>query len=419
MAAGVRMKRYAIFLFALLAARPLFAADPPPLTLAQALELFRANSPALAAARAHYQAVQAGEITARLRPNPVLNLANEDFNVFNPPVFDIANKQEFTDSMTWTIERGGKRPARINSARWGTTVAGHNFRDNQRQLELQLKTAFISMLLAKAVLKLAQDNLADYQRTLDANQLRLQAGDISQTDFDRIKIQEASFQTDLLNAQMGLAQTRVQLETVLGVPDTPGFDIAGAIEPPALHLDIADLDRRALANRPDYLAARDGINKAEADYRLALANGATDLNLAPEYKRNGPDNTLGFTLNFPLRIFDRNQGEKLRTAHELTSSRFAEQAARLQTLSDVTQAFEAWRAADTRARLYTGDYLQRARDVRDRIEFSYQHGNTSLLDFLDAIRSYRDIELSSLTAEAQVWLAIHQLSAATATEVAP
>jgi cobalt-zinc-cadmium efflux system outer membrane protein len=133
--------------------------------------------------------------------------------------------------VTWTLERGGKRPARINSARWGTTVAGHSFRDNQRLLELQLKTAFVSMLLAKAVLRLAQDNLAAYQRTLQANQLRLQAGDISQTDFDRIKLLEASFQTDLLNAQMALAQTRVQLETVLGVPDNPVFDISGSIIP--------------------------------------------------------------------------------------------------------------------------------------------------------------------------------------------
>lgn len=413
------MKRYVIFLFALLAAHPLFGADPPRLTLAQALDLFRANSPALAAARAHYDAIQAGEVTARLRPNPILNLANEDFRVFTPSNLDVANAQEFTDSMTWTLERGGKRPARINSARWGTTVAGHTFRDNQRVLELQVKTAFVSMLLAKAVLKLAQDNLVDYRRTLQANQLRLQAGDISQTDFDRIKLQEASFQTDLLNAQMALAQARVQLETVLGVPDNPAFDISGSIVPPALTLDLADLDRRALANRPDYQAVLTGITKAEADHRLAVANGATDLNLAPEYKRTGPDNTLGITLNFPLRVFDRNQGEKLRTARELMSSRFAEQAARLQTLSDVSQAFQAWHAADASARLYTTDYLQRARDVRDRMEFSYQHGHTNLLDFLDAVRSYRAIELSTLTTEAQVWLAIHQLSAATATEVAP
>jgi cobalt-zinc-cadmium efflux system outer membrane protein len=186
-----------------------------------------------------------------------------------------------------------------------------------------------------------------------------------------------------------------------------------------LHLELADLQQRAMASRPDYLAAVTGVNKAEADYRLAIAGGATDLNLAPEYKRNGPDNTLGFTVQFPLRVFDRNQGEKLRTNRELTASRFTENSVRLQALADVAQAFEAYRAADASARLYTSDYLQRARDVRDRIEFSYQRGATNLLDFLDAVRSYRQTELSAIQAEAQVWLAIHQLSAATATEVAP
>ncbi len=414
------MKRCA-FLFFLFAAPWLFAADPPPgpLTLAQALAYFRANSPALGAARSHFSAVQAGEVTARLRPNPFFSSANEDFRVFNPSTLDPTNAQEFTDSVNFTLERGGKRPARISSARWTTTVAGHSFRDVQRTLELQLKSVFVSALQAKAVLKLAQDNFADYQKTLEANQYRLQAGDISQTDFDRIKLEEARFNSDLLNAELGLAQARAQLAALLGLPPSAVLDVSGTIEPPALTLDLADLQQRALANRPDYLAARDGVNKAQADYRLAVANGATDLNLAPEYKRNGPDNTMGLTLQFPLRVFDRNQGEKLRTDRELTSSRYNENAARVQTLADVTQAFEVYRTARSLANLYTADYLVRARDVRDRMRFSYEHGATSLLDFLDSLRSYRDIELASVNASAQVWLAIHQLSAATATELVP
>ncbi len=413
------MKRCALIV--VLFAPLLWAADPPAgsLTLTQAVAYFRANSPALAAARARFYAVRAGEVTARLRPNPVFSSANEDFRVFNPSTLDPKNAQEFTDSVNFTFERGGKRPARIASARWGTTVAGHNFHDVQRTLELQLKSVFLSVLQAKAVLQLAQDNLADYQKTLEANQFRLQAGDISQNDFDRIKLEEAKFNSDVLNAQLGLAQARAQLASLLGLPPSTPLDVAGTIEAPALNLDLADLQQRALANRPDYLAARDEVNKAQADYRLAVANGATDLNLAPEYKRNGPDNTMGFTLQFPLRVFDRNQGEKLRTDRELTSSRFTENAARLQTLADVAEAFEAYRTARSLAGQYTADYLVRARDVRDRMRFSYEHGATSLLDFLDSLRSYRDIELASVNASAQLWLAIHQLSAATGTELVP
>ena len=413
--------KHCAFLFLVLAAPLSFGADPPPgpLTLPRALAYFRSNSPALAAARAHFYAAQAGEVTARLRPNPIFSSANEDWRVFNPSTVDPTNAQEFTDSMNFTLERGGKRPARINSARWTTTVAGHGFHDVQRTLELQLKSVFVSVLQAKAVLKLARDNFADYQQTLEANQFRLQAGDISQTDFDRIKLEEAKFHSDLLNAELGLAQTRAQLAALLGLPPSTVLEVEGTIEPPALNLDLAELQQHALANRPDYLAARDGVNKAEADHRLAIANGATDLNLAPEYKRNGPDNTMGLTLQFPLRIWDRNQGEKLRTDRELTSSRYTENAARVQTLADVAQAFESYRTARSLADLYTADYLVRAREVRDRMRFSYEHGATSLLDFLDSLRSYREIELASVNASAQVWLAIHQLSAATATELAP
>ena len=390
-----------------------------PWTLKEALQYFRAKSPAMAAAREQVAATQANEVTAALRVNPVLNSANEDFRAFTPSQSDIANTQEFTDSVAWTFERGGKRPARVQSARLGTVVAQDSFRDTQRQLEFQLKSAFVNLLLAKAVLKLALDNLADYQRTVDASSLRLQAGDISQTDFDRIKLQESQFQSDVLNAQSSLLQTRTQLEALLGLPDSPQFDIAGALDVPQLTFDPQDLQAKALSNRPDYLAALDAIRKAQADMQLAKANGATDVVVSPGYKRNGPDNTLGVSFQVPLRIFDKNEGENLRTEHVLESSRFSETVTRLQTTADVIQALEAYRAAKALSQLYTSDYLERAHNVRDRMEFSYQHGAVNLLDYLDAVRSYREVELASLQANAQVLLAVHQLSFATATELLP
>ncbi len=409
-------------LFALIACTSVaFGQNPQnhPWTLNEALQYFRAKSPAMAAAREQVAAMQANEVTAALRVNPVFNSANEDFRAFTPSQSDIANTQEFTDSFAWTFERGGKRSARIQSARLGTVVAQDNFRDAQRQLEYQLKSSFVGLLLAKSVLKLAQDNLADYQRTVEASAMRLQAGDISQTDFDRIKVEEAQFQSDLLNAQASLLQTRIQLEALLGLHDSPQFDIDGTLDFPKLTFNAQDLEARALANRPDYLAAVDSVRKAEADLQLAKAYGAADVVVAPEYKRNGPDNTLGISFQVPIRIFDRNQGEKLRTEHALESSRFSELVTRLQTNADVSQALESYRTARELSQLYTSDYLERARNVRDRMQFSYQHGAVNLLDYLDAVRSYRDVELASSQASAQVLLAVHQLSFATATELLP
>jgi cobalt-zinc-cadmium efflux system outer membrane protein len=416
------MKKLLLMLFAgmILTLSALAQSAPPQrLTLDQALRILRTSSPVLRANQAHLDAVQAGEVSAGLRINPVASLANQDFRVFSPSRLDPANAQEFTDSLAYTFERGGKRQSRVSSARAATTVQRDINADAQRQLEFQLKATFVTFVLAKQQLALARQNLAEYQQTEQANQLRLDTGDISQTDFDRIRIDEARYQSDLFNAQAALGQTRAQLGALLGYSDSRTLDVEGTLDVPQLPLALDSLNATALDHRTDYLAARDTVTKNSADLKLAQANGATDLTVQPEYKRNGPDNTLGVTFSFPLRIYDRNQGEKLRTQRELDSSRFAENAARLQVLSDVSQAWEAYQSARSAQQLYSSDYLQRAKDVRERMTFSYDHGATNLLDYLDAVRAYRDVELSAINANAQVLTAIHQLSFATATELLP
>jgi cobalt-zinc-cadmium efflux system outer membrane protein len=401
---------------------PVLAGQSPdhPLTLREALALMRSRSPVLAAARKRTDATAANEITAGLRPNPVFASANQDFKVFNPSEFDIRRKQEFTDSVLQTIERGHKRSLRVESARATTRVARDAYRDTERQLALAVKTSFTNLLLAKSNLQLAKDNLRDYQQTVHLNEIRLKAGEISRVEFDRIRLEQARFETDVLSAQLALDQARVQLESLLGLENfPPDFDIQGELVAPELALTTQELAQKALAARPDYLAARDTVDKAEADVRLADANGATDVAVGGEYKRNGPDNTLGFTLAFQWRFFDRNQGEKLRTRREYDASRSAELAARLVVLADVTQASAAYRAALARAQLYSKDYLERARQVRDRVAFSYQHGASSLLEYLDALRSYREVELAWRASYAQVMTSIHQLSFVTGTELWP
>ena len=412
------MKRSLTLLVALLASASAWAADPPyhPITLSEALTIARAENPTLRAARAHTSAVQAGEITAALRPNPVFTSSNEDFNPWN---FEPATTQEFTQNVAFLIERGGKRQARINDARLTTAVAESALHDSERQLELQVKLAFVNYLLSSDTLKLAEQNLHGYGQVIEANQVRLKAGDISQTDFDRIKIEEASFESDVLNARTSMLQARSQLAVLLGFADASKLSITGQLSPSPVSESLGQLQQAALEHRPDYLAAHENVQKSEADLKLAHAYGATDVSVGPEYKRNGPDNTFGIVFQLPLRVFDRNQGEKLRTSHETESSLYAEQATRLQVLSEVQQAWDAYQAALERHNLYTSDYLQRSQAVLDRLTFSYQHGATSLLDYLDAIRSHRDVQLGALSADAQALAAIHQLSFATATELLP
>lgn len=415
------MKRSLALLIALLSTASAWATDPPnhPLSLQEALDIAHRENPTLHAVRAHTSAVQAGEVTASLRPNPVFTSANEDFNVFNPSKFDPVNTQEYTQNLAWLIERGGKRQARINDARLTTAVANATLSDAERQLDLQVKLSFVSYLLSRETLKLAEDNLHGYAQVIEANHVRLTAGDISQTDFDRIKIEEASFQSDVLTARTSMLQARSQLAALLGIADATKLNVTGQLSPTPVQETLGALQQAALQHRPDYLAARQNVQKADADLTLARANAATDVSVGPEYKRNGPDNTIGVVFQIPLRVFDRNQGEKLRTSRELESSRYAEEAVRLQVLSDVRQAWDAYQSALERHNLYTQDYLQRSETVLERLTFSYQHGATSLLDYLDAIRSHRDVQLGALTADSQALAAIHQLSFATATELMP
>lgn len=389
-----------------------------PLTLDEALQMLRASNPLLTAARAHLAAAQAGEVTAALRPNPLFTSANQDFNVFDPGKFDIANDQEFTEGVLFALERGNKRVFRIQSARWSTTLAREGYQDFLRQLEFAARSTFTGMLLAKEGVRLADQNLHDYAETVRLNEIRLKAGDISPTEFDRIKGEQARFESDALNTRLALAQARLQLEQLLGFTayiDT--LDVQGALLAPEIRLSPDDLVARALEHRPDYLAARDGVHKAEADARLAVANGATDISLGGEYKRNGPTNTLGFNLQIPLRVFDRNQGEKLRTRSEVTASRSNEQAVRNAVRTDVLTAYQTYRTATARAHLYSQDYLNRARRIRDRTEFSFRNGGSSLLDYLDALRTYRETELAWRSAHADAINAVFLLDFTTGTDV--
>jgi len=175
----------------------------------------------------------------------------------------------------------------------------------------------------------------------------------------------------------------------------------------------------ALAKRPDYLAAQQTIRVAEANVKLADANGTTDPTLDGSYNRAGTYNSFGFGVSIPLRIFDRNQGEKQATRFTAQSDRFSEIAARNQVLSDVDQAWAGYEAAESLAQRYNSHYSAEAAHVLRNLEFGYRNGSTTLLDYLDALHDYRQTSLAALNANAQVWLSIDQLSYATATEILP
>jgi cobalt-zinc-cadmium efflux system outer membrane protein len=393
--------------------------SPAPLTLQQAVARALAGNPTLSSARQHVSAIEANKITAGLRQNPNFTFVGQGLSLPEVPEPN-GNPFFYSANVSRLFERGQKRRWRLDSAAATADSTQSLYRDQERQLVLAVRQAFTNMLLAKASLVVAEENLTDYRKTVDLSRSRLDAGDITPTDFARIDLQLAQFESDDDNARLALQQASTQLQLLFGV-DRPvsTLDITGNLESPQITITQTEAENQALAVRPDYLATRQALTAAESNARLAIANGTADPILSTEYERNGINNSVGASVSIPLRIFDRNQGEKDRTRYEVESSRSAVTAARNQVVSDVDQAWNALETARQLAQRYNSHYLNEAEHVRDNLQFSYRNGNTTLLDYLSALRDYRAIHLSSLNANAQVWLAIHQLSFATATDIIP
>ena len=390
---------------------------PAPLTLQQAIDIARSKNPTLLSGQQHVTATKASEVTAGLRLNPNFTVSGSEVSLSasNP-----SSPYTYVGNVSRTFELGQKRRWRLDIAHATTDVTQSQYKDTERQTILQVKDAFTGMLAAKAGLKIAQDNLDGYRKTVDLSKSRLDAGDISATDFERIDLQLAEFESDYDNAKLNLTQSSDQLQLLLGIQKpTADFDVTGILDPPAMTQTLDQIEQAALAARPDYQAAMQSIRLADANIKLADADATTDPTIGGEYERTGTYNSAGFQISIPLRIFDRNQGEKQRTRYEAQSSRFAEIAARNQVVNDVDQAWAALDAANDLAKRYNSHYVAESVRVRDNLEYSYRHGGATLLDYLDALRDYRQINLDALNANQQVWLSIHQLSFAAATEILP
>ena len=387
-----------------------------PLTMQQAVDLALVRNPNLLAAQQNLFSVKAQEIQAGLRQNPYFTLTGAEIT---EPSY-VNNPYAYAAQFSRLFERGNKREWRLDSARSTTVETDAQLQLTEQQTILAVRTAFTNSIIAKAAKKLADDNLADYKRELALQQDRYQAGDLAKLDFERLDLQLAQFETDESNAVTAAQQASDQLQVLLGV-DKPrnDFDIVGDVIPPLVSFTMDDLEQKGLAARPDLKAAVAAVSVADAQVKLAYANGTTDPTLEMEFDRTGHENSLGFYVNIPLRIFDRNQGNKETSKFTAQSSRFSVVAAHNQVISDVDQAYSGYFNSKVLSDRYKGHYLDEAKDVLDIARFSFEHGGLALIDYLDALRDYRSVNSDALTAYQQTWMSIHQLSFVTATNMVP
>jgi len=392
------------------------ASRPGAMTLVQVMSTARAKNPTLLAAEQNLRAVRAQEIQAGVRANPYFTFAGQDITY---PA-NASSPYTYSAQISRLFERGQKRRWRLDDAHATTAETEAQLNDTIRQTNLIIKTAFTQMLQAKASLQLTHAELAQFQHEVDIAHDRYQAGDLAKIDFERLDLQIASFESAESTNIVNLRQASDQLQTLMGVENpNRDFDITGDIVPPVVTQDLAALVQVGLSNRPDYAAAKFAVDAAVANQKLTFANGTTDPTLEVEYDRAGTENSVGFSINIPLRIFDRNQGNKQTAVFQADASRFTLIAAKNQVVSDVDQAWVNYTESKRLSDRFSGHYLDEARDVLTIAQFAFEHGGIALIDYLDAVRDTETINSAAISAYQQTWLAIHQLSTATASEITP
>jgi cobalt-zinc-cadmium efflux system outer membrane protein len=401
------MVRILVILLCLVLAHDVGAQTPAPrVTLDEAVALAVRENRTLRAKQFEYQATRANEITAGLRPNPVASYTADHLGSRNVD-------QEYAVSVGQPIELGGKRQRRLDSARAATRVTEFELADTQRQVVAQVKRIFTDVLVSEATLALSLDGLRALDEVERIQRFRAERGDISELELTRIQVQRFAFERDAADARQAMRSAKIGLRALTGLDVLPPeFEVVGDIEFRDRPVDREELYRMTLANRPDVRAAEAAREKARADVNLARANAWWDVTPQIEYRRIGGDNTIGLGVSIPIRIFDRNQGEISRTRAEAERAEALRQASALQALSDVDTALAAVVTSREKVTLLRDTYLPKARRARETVEFAYRRGGVSLLDFLDAQRTYRETALEHLRTVGAYWAAVYQLEAA-------
>jgi cobalt-zinc-cadmium efflux system outer membrane protein len=395
------------------------------LTWDQIKDKFVATNPTMKANQLSIDESRAAEITAYLRPNPDFSLSSDGtqltryLGVYRP----FAGTQ-IAPGISYLHEREHKRELRRDQAKESTAIAETTYLDQERGLLFTLQAAFVNVLQAKAFLENAKLNLTYWDHELEIDHKRLAEGDLAPIDVNRLELQRVQFESDYETANVNLRTAKIQILMLLN-DRTPidKFDVTGRYDFSEELRPLQEYRDIALAARPDLKVAVENVSLAKITYQLTVANGSTDPTFSmwwthnPSFNNIYDYNTIGASIDIPLRIFDRNQGEKARTQVDISRNERLREAAEAQVLNDVDTAY--WTLVENVNLLkpYKATYLKMALDVRDKVAFSYRNGGNSLLDYLDAEKSYRDVRLAYLNMIGSYLTAAAQMDMATGREV--
>ncbi len=386
---------------------------------------FEAANPTLKADALNVDEMKAEEITAFLRPNPQFSVTADGTQIApNKGIWTPLSGTFVVPTLSYLHERDHKRELRLQSAQVGTQISRSQHEDLERNLIFNLRAAFVQTLQAKAIVDLSRQELDYYDHIIDISRARFKSGDLAQIDLDRIELQRVQYESDLQVAEVTLRTSKIQLLQLLN-DRTPidqfeiqgPFDFSNQLQPLETFREIA------LDNRPDLKAALQSLQQADTNHKLAIANGSTDPTFSGWYTWNSSNNnpnatqTLGLSVGIPLRIFDRNQGEKQRTQIDIGRNQQLTDATRAQVFSDVDSAYVLVNGNVMLLRPYKDKYLAQALRVRETVTYAWQHGGASLMDFLNAQSDYRNVQMAYLQLIGSYLTAAGQLNLAVGREV--
>ena len=406
---------------------PAHVAGQQALTWDEVKTRFEAVNPSLKADALNVDEFRAQEITANLRPNPTVGLLADGTQIAPSNGAWVPFRGTYEQpSINYLHERQHKRELRLQTAQEGTHIAESEHQDLKRTLEFTLRTAFVNTLQAKAILDLARADLEYYDHIIQIARDRFRAGDIAQIDLDRIELLRVQYETEIQTAMVNLRTAKITLEQFLD-DRTPveNFDVTGPFDFSETLKPLDDFRQAALDARPDLRASLQTIQQSETNHKLAMANGSVDPTFGGWYTYNSSNNnpngiqTVGASVNIPLRIFDRNQGEKQRTLIDIDKSKQASEATRAQVFSDVDSAYAMVESNIALLKPYKAKYKDQATRVRDTVTYAYQHGGASLIDMLSAQSDYRQVQLAYLQLLGAYLNAAGQLNLAVGREVLP
>lgn len=388
-------------------------AQPVKITLEQAIQLAIQHNHILLANRTTIAQNQALEVQANVRPNPTL-FTDWEYLPLVPvqaglPSY-LHDSTEGDLGLSYMFERGQKRQHRLQAAKDITAQSRSTVHDNERTITFQVAQLYINAELADSTLDLAQQDLKSFQQTVEIGQHQFQVGGMSENDFLQLKLQLVQFQQDVESAILSKAQSLSDLRQQLGYESVPAeYDIADRLEYNPGQLKLDELQKKALDNRPDLRAALQGVTAAQSQHELAKANGKQDVTVSGNYSHVNSISAVTFSVAVPLPIFDRNQGNIAQTHIAINQAQEQQKAASGQVLTNVRDAYEALASGDRVVKIFTGSAREDALRSREISEYAYRRGAIALLDFLNAERNYRAVELAYRQAVAAYVMALEQL----------